>query len=82
MSNKKLYDFYHENMSNYYRDYKDYLASRRCCKGSIKDAGNFTSLGRQKCCSNNISKYYTSYEYFLRDKNCCSKLVILDAYKN
>lgn len=67
----------------YYRDYKDYLILRRCCKKSLLELKKLdnSTLGRYRCCNNNNLKYYDNYGDFLRAKNCCSKLIVMDAYK-
>lgn len=83
MSNYSYKDYYLTNLTSYYRDYKDYLVERRCCKKSKKTISNtnIETVGSRRCCSNKNSNYYKSYGDFLSDKKCCSKLVIFDAYK-
>jgi hypothetical protein len=85
--NDSLYDRNYNDVinTNYYRDYKDYLVARRCCKKSnlySNKLDNYNVLGGQRCCGNNNLKYYKSYSDFLSAKNCCSALIILEAYKN
>ena len=81
MSNYSYKDYYLTNLTSYYRDYKDYLAERRCCKKSTTSISNTDTLGSQRCCSNKIANYYNSYGDFLSDKKCCSSIILFDAYK-
>ena len=81
MSNYSNKDYYLTTLNSYYRDYKDYLLERRCCKKSKKSISNIDTLGNRRCCSNNNSNYYNSYYDFLSDKKCCSNIILFDAYK-
>jgi hypothetical protein len=81
-----LYDNSYNDVinANYFRDYKDYLIARRCCKKSNLYStlvDSYTMLGSQRCCGNNTSKYYNSYSDFLSSKKCCADLILLEAYK-
>jgi hypothetical protein len=81
MSNYSYKDYYLTNLTSYYRDHKDYLSERKCCKKSKQTISNISTLGSQRCCSNKTSNYYKSYGDFLSDKKCCSSIILFDAYK-
>jgi hypothetical protein len=84
MSSYSYKIYFLTSLNDYYRDYKDYIVARRCCKKSnllVNDV-NINTVGGRRCCSNNNANYYNSYSDFLSAKKCCYDLIIQKAYKN